>query len=293
MQYEGIDHVALAAPASAAEQFEKLGLNVSPPYRLGGTGIERRLILTGPASQPFGIALDTVVDEAEAGKSPFGRLALQGPGARGPVYALVLRVGDLQESLNQLSRAGLTATPQEVTVHGGTRLCDLAVLPDRPEAYAPLALVQYARPMADWHAECAQAGMLNHSLDLKRLDHLATTAPEHEAAARFWREVLGIPQSGELTGGSGNLIRQFRIGDAIVELIGAATPASPARTRPPGLSSMTAFEVPDLEASVTVARGAGFTISDPAVGALPGTHVSRIPAEELGGLGLQLLQYVG
>jgi hypothetical protein len=55
---------------------------------------------------------------------------------------------------------------------------------------------------------------------------------------------------------------------------------------------MTAFEVPDLDAAVRVARAAGFTISDPARGPLPGTNVSRIPAEELAGLGLQLLQYV-
>jgi catechol 2,3-dioxygenase-like lactoylglutathione lyase family enzyme len=292
MQYEGIDHVAMIAAPDAAQEFEKLGFQLSPPYRLAGTGIERRLILTGSQSQPFGIALDVVVDEIEAERSAIGRLAQRAPGARGPVYALALRVGDLPAALADLAEKGLDAKSEEVAVHGATKLYDVAVLPAREEAYAPLLLVQYERPAGEWFAACEAAGMLSHALSLKRLDHLAATTPKEEEARDYWQNVLGVPQSGELVGSSGNFIRQFTIGDAIVELIGAAGPSSPARSRPPGLSSMTAFEVPDLEAAVQVARSAGFTISDPAVGPLPGTHVSRIPAEELGGLGLQLLQYV-
>jgi len=292
MQYEGIDHIALIAAPGAAQEFDKLGFRLSPPYHLAGTGIERQLILTGTQTQPFGIALDVVVDEAEAGKSALGRLAQRAPGARGPVYAVALRIADMPAALKELSGKGLVAKTEEVFVHERTKLWDLAVLPEREEAYAQLLLVQYARPAGEWFADCEQAGMLRHSLDLRRLDHLAATTPREDAAKAFWQDVLGIPQSGELVGSSGNFIRQFKLGDAIVELIGAATANSPVRSRPPGLSSMTAFEVPDLDMAVCVARAAGFTISDPAVGPLPGTHVSRIPAEELGGLGLQLLQYV-
>lgn len=292
MQYEGIDHVAMIAAPDAAGEFEKLGFRVSPPYRLTGAGIERRLILTGTRAQPFGITLDVVVDEDEAEKSALGRLALRAPGARGPVYALALRVGDLQAALKELAAKGLQTKSEEISIHDGMKLCDVAVLPPREEAYAQVLLVQFARPVGDLYADMLQAGMLAHALELKRLDHLAATAPEEDAAKAFWEGVLGIAQHGELIGSSGNHIRQFKVGDAIVELIGAAGPSSPARSRPPGLSSMTAFEVPNLEAAVSVARAAGFTISDPAVGPLPGTHVSRIPAEELGGLGLQLLQYV-
>jgi catechol 2,3-dioxygenase-like lactoylglutathione lyase family enzyme len=288
MSYEGIDHIAMIAAPDAAEEFERLGFLLSPSYRLGGTGIERRSILTGTRAQPFGISLDVVIDEAEAAHSPLGHLALHAPGPRGPVYALALRVSDLGQSLQSLEQKGVHAKTEGVTVHGGSKLFDLAVLPDREEAYAPIVLVQYALPASEWFTD----SMLDHALSLKRLDHLAATTPRQDEAKRYWENVLGIPQTGELTGGSGNFIRQFQIGTAIVELIGAATPSSPARTRPPGMSSMTAFEVPDLDAAVRVARAAGFTISDPAKGPLPGTNVSRIPAEELAGLGLQLLQYV-
>jgi hypothetical protein len=56
--------------------------------------------------------------------------------------------------------------------------------------------------------------------------------------------------------------------------------------------SLASWEVPDLEAAVRQAREAGFTVSDPVIGALPGTRIAMIPPQELGGMTMQLLQYV-
>jgi hypothetical protein len=54
---------------------------------------------------------------------------------------------------------------------------------------------------------------------------------------------------------------------------------------------MAAWEVDDLPAAVALARKAGFTVPDPATGVLPGTCTATIPAAELGGVAMQLLQY--
>ena len=134
-------------------------------------------------------------------------------------------------------------------------------------------------------------GGRSHALPLKRLDHLAAVAPDLERSCRFWEEVLGVPTVGEVVSPT-TVVRQLRIGDAIFELLGPASPDSPIRQRPPGLSSSCSFEVADLEAAVAHARAAGFDVPDPRIGTLPGTIVSTIPAAEMSGLNVQLLQYV-
>jgi catechol 2,3-dioxygenase-like lactoylglutathione lyase family enzyme len=129
-----------------------------------------------------------------------------------------------------------------------------------------------------------------HTFALKRLDHLAAVAHDLDAQCRFWEDVLGVPATGEVRTPT-MIIRQLRIGDAIFELLGPAGPDSPLHQRPAGLVNMAAWEVADLPPAVAQARAAGFTVPDPAVGVLPGTHTATIPAAELGGVAMQLLQY--
>jgi catechol 2,3-dioxygenase-like lactoylglutathione lyase family enzyme len=130
-----------------------------------------------------------------------------------------------------------------------------------------------------------------HTFPLRRLDHLAAVAHDLDKQCRFWDDVLGVPVFGEVRTPT-MIIRQLKIGDAIFELLGPAGPDSPLHKRPAGLVSMAAWEVDDLPAAVAQARAAGFTVPDPAVGVLPGTHTATIPATELGGVAMQLLQYV-
>ena len=292
MEYVGLDHVILpaASPAGLAP-FERLGLRLTPPLPLANIGIERRNIATGGRTNMFIISLDSVVDQSKASPSVLGSLTRRaGAGATG-ICALALRVPSVPEAVNELAGRGIETTAEAVLGADGARLGSVAVLPGRQEASATLLLVDSVVAPAEWHDELEREGMLAHSLKLKRLDHLAAAAPNLEETTRFWVDVLGIPVWGEIVTAT-TVIRQMKIGDAILELLGPAGPDSPLRSRPPGLSSMTAFEVPELEAAVATARAAGFTISDPATGTLPGTRVARIPAGELSGLGLQLLQYV-
>jgi len=87
------------------------------------------------------------------------------------------------------------------------------------------------------------------------------------------------------------VIRQLRIGDAVLELLGPGSPDSPIWKRAPGLVSMVSWEVADLEAAVQHARAAGFTVPDPAAGLLPGTRITTVPGAELAGVNMQLLEY--
>jgi len=102
---------------------------------------------------------------------------------------------------------------------------------------------------------------------------------------------LGVPTFGEVRG-RGLIIHQMKAGDGILELLGPETPDSPLASRPRGLMSMTAFEVADLDAAVEAARAAGFTLPDASPGVLPGTRTSTISPDQLGGLAMQLLEYV-
>ena len=136
-----------------------------------------------------------------------------------------------------------------------------------------------------------QGGLLGHALPLIRLDHLATVTHELDQKARFWADVLGVPVAGEVATPA-MLIRQLKVGDAVLELLGPTSAESPIWKRTPGLVSMASWQVQDLDSAVAHARAAGFTVTDPAVGVLPGTRIATVQGGELAGVNLQMLQYV-
>jgi catechol 2,3-dioxygenase-like lactoylglutathione lyase family enzyme len=263
MEYDAIHSAYLACPdpAAACGPYERLGLLVS-------ADAGDRLLEVGPASQRF--ALQFLGDPEAA---PF-RAAL--PGGSG-LAAISLRTRDAAAVTARLLQHG----QQKPAPFRGLDLTAVW-LGLRAEAGTDLVLVQ---------AGAANAAAPDHDFPLLRLDHLAAFAPDLDAKTRFWTDVLGVPVAGEVVTPT-LVIRQLRIGGAVLELLGAASPDSPILQRPPGLLSMASWEVDDLDAAVRQARAAGFTASDPAAGPLPGTRVSTIPAAELAGVNMQLLQYV-
>jgi catechol 2,3-dioxygenase-like lactoylglutathione lyase family enzyme len=276
MLYEGIDHVALACGSAdaAAVPFERLGLKVSPPVNYAGSGATFRFVAAGGPQNLFWILLTgTAVTE------------------RTPAYRLGLRVPSIDASLRELARVGIQAESRASFGPDDAKLGDFAELPASAAACAKLTLVEYVHAQRDRYTELEREGLLAHSLTLKRLDHVATVAPELEATTRYWNDALGVPTWGEVVTPT-TVIRQMRVGDAIVELLGPAGPESPLRSRRPGLTGTVAFEVADLDAAASIGRAAGFSVSDPAAGSLPGTRVARFAADELSGLNLQLLEYV-
>jgi len=167
----------------------------------------------------------------------------------------------------------------------------LAWLPLHDQAGTDLVLVQHACFARESHATALRHGLLGHAFPLRRLDHLAAVTLDLEAKTRFWADVLSVLVVGEVKTPT-MVIHQLRIGDAVLELLGPASPDRPLGQRPPGLVGMASWEVPDLDEAVARARAAGFTVPDPAAGVLPDTRVATIPGTELAGVNLQLLQYV-
>ncbi len=261
-----IDTLFVAVPDLDACRFcERLGLRLSP-----APAGQRSLHVGGPDNLVAALFL------AAAPGSPLAEPLRQALAAGRGLFAVGLRVADLDAALARLASKGVLAT----TFRDGE--ADMVWLPLHEQAGTDLVLLQH-KPQA--------AGLPAHSFPLKRLDHLAVVTHDLEVKTRFWSDELGIPVAGEVTTPA-MVIRQLRIGDAVFELLGPASPDSPIWKRPPGLVGMASWEVDDLDGAVRQAREAGFTVPDPAEGVLPGTRIATIQGSELAGINMQLLQYV-
>jgi len=284
--YEGIDRAILPVSdmAAACAPFERLGLIVSPERQPKGRGIRVRAVPIGGPDNLFEVHLVSSSDEGGPGWDAFASVADRG------LSTIVLRVSDLEATLAALAKHGIEPVETQTVLNAdGSKRSELAVLPEMPDAGVRLRLIQHHQSGEEIFAE--HTGGRQHATPLKRLDHLAAVAPDLERSCRFWDEVLGIPTAGEVISPT-VVVRQLRIGDAMFELLGPAAPDSPIRQRPPGLNSMFSVEVPNLDATVAHVEAAGFTVADRRIGTLPGTIVATIPAVQMSGVNVQLLQYV-
>jgi hypothetical protein len=154
-----------------------------------------------------------------------------------------------------------------------------------------VALLEYPETWEARYERSVGAGRFGHTFPLKRLDHLAAVSKAVDEDTALW-EGLGAKLVGEIKAPA-MIIRQLKIGDAIFELLAADGPDSPMASRPAVLASMGAWEVEGkLDDAVALARERGFTVSDAEVGVIPGTRRATIAGAELGGVGMQLIEYV-
>lgn len=285
MLFDAIDQVTVTVPdlTAAAAAFRRLGLTVSPERSDAGHGLPDAGFAIGGERNRFLLRLLSV-------ESRDGALADSDQrGAVGPTLAL--RTSDIGAAVSELRRRGAPYSDPEPVMAGDRKVADRAEAPRSDVVGVQPALVQHSESGNMPYGRVREAGLTPHALPLKRLDHLAAVALDLAAQSAYWSDVLGVPLFGEIRTPV-MIIRQFKIGDAILELLGPATPESPIAQRPPGLVSMIACEVDNLPAAVEMARAAGFSPSEPGPGALPGTRTATIPPAELSGLALQLLQYV-
>lgn len=290
MQLLGIDHV-IAATADlevAAARWEALGLRLTPAMRHDGSSTENRVFFVGGLASEFYVELLAVHDRALARRE--GRADLVAAVDRGGPYRLMLEVASADEAARELVGHGISVSSREVRRDDGS-LIGTVVEPraDTP-AGCPFALIEYEGGGEQRRVRHHGAGLFEHDLPLRRLDHLAVIAGDVEGPCWFWHDVLGVDVSGQVSG-RGLDIRQLRIGDATLELIGPSGPDSPVVQRPPGLAPVAAFEVSALDDVVEQARQRGFELPDGAPGVLPNSRVSTISADQLGGLALQLIEF--
>lgn len=289
---ERIDHVVVpvADLEGASAAYERLGLNLTSPTRHNGLGTENRVFFVGAsAKQSFYLELLGIRDRGEAlaaGRRHYVERLDRGGG----IARVMLAVGSIASEVDRLQQRGVRTAIEQVWT-GERHICDVAPLEGIVEMAVTAGLVEYVESDRQAYERRRAAGRFEHGFPLKRVDHLAAVAPDIEGSCRFWSETLGVPVHGEVRG-RGMVIRQLKMGDAILELLGPETPDSPLASRPAGFASMVAWEVDDLDGVVALARERGFTPSDPAPGILPGTRVATIPAAELAGVGMQLLEYV-
>lgn len=291
MLITSIDHVILpvADLDAAAAPFERLGLTLTPRMKHGGAPTENRALFVGNGSTEFYIELLGVHDRDLAARTGRHDILAAIDSGRG-LMRLMLTVADAPAAQVRIEAAGLDSAAREVFRDDGSLICEVVTPEDPGDADCSFALIAYAEDAVARRARHASAGLFRHELPLKRLDHLAIIAPQLEATTALWTEVLGVPVFGEVAG-RGMLIRQMKIGDAIVELIGPDSPDSPIAARPAGLISMAAFEVADLDGAVALARERGFTLPDAAPGVLPRSRVSTISGDQLAGMALQLIAF--
>ena len=260
MPYEAIDHLSQVPsnPEQTAGALAKIGWNtVACPE---GTAVS----FGGPANL-FQI-WNRSAEKASDGAIEIG-----------------IRVTGLAALTEQLRGRGLASQTATWRDESGNAIAEVAHLDTLATAGVGLRLVEWHIPTQD------RIGVANASV--KRMDHLALITHDLEAKSAIWENVLGIPRFGEITTAA-LVIRQYKIGDAIVELLGPANAESMLWQRAPGPAPMFSVEVADLDQLVAFAQSVGFTAPAAAIGALPGTRTSTIPLGETGGLNWQLLDYV-
>jgi catechol 2,3-dioxygenase-like lactoylglutathione lyase family enzyme len=278
MQFTAIDRVLLpvAELSTASAPFARLGLDMGACVPHPTYDAHAVVWSVGAGANRFTVELISPDEGPREGTTLADELRRAVDAKRG-LFAVVLRVPDLAPVQRDLAAAGLLRSSEEV---GGG---EMYWLPVEGQAGFNLAVTHAPGLCA------AEPG--KNAFPLKRLDHLAAVAPDLDEKTRFWTDVLGVPLAGEVKTPTMR-VRQFRVGDAVLELLAPASADSPLHQRPRGPVSLASVEVPDLAAAVGQARAAGFTVTDPAPGPLPGTHIATIPPAELSGLALQMLQYV-
>lgn len=94
--------------------------------------------------------------------------------------------------------------------------------------------------------------------------HVGIAVPDIEGAARFYREVLGVPVHGPETA-DGARILHLDFGGSAVELLEPVVADSPIARflarRGPGIHHI-CYRVDDLDAALTAARLSGYTLID-------------------------------
>lgn len=295
MRVNWIDHIVIpvASLDAAAAPYGKLGLHLTDRTRHERLGTENRAMFAGSGANDFYLEFLAIPDRQAALAAAPERTAIYlaaldaGKGAA----RLMLGTADIAALAAALGRGGAPLPLESVAREGGAKIADVVALESVGDLATQAGAIQYTEARESQHVRRAAAGYFAHHFPLKRLDHLAVVAPNIEATTAAWTDTLGVPVHGEVRG-RGMIIRQMKIGDAIVELLGPESPESPLASRPAGLSSMAAWEVEGLDDAVALARDRGFSPSDPTPGVLPGTRVSTIPGAELAGVGMQLLEYV-
>jgi methylmalonyl-CoA/ethylmalonyl-CoA epimerase len=129
--------------------------------------------------------------------------------------------------------------------------------------------------------------------DRPRIAHVGVAVSDLDSALAFYRDVLGlVPHARETADGADIVSLPF--GDAAVELLTSADPASPIgkflTRRGPGIHHI-CYRVPDLDAALAACRTAGYRLVDetPRIGA-GGGRIAFVHPRATAGILLELTE---
>lgn len=290
---ERIDHIVAVVPdlSAAASSYERLGLVLTPETHHEETGVSNRACFVGESAGSYSylelLSIDNEARAAATGRQHYIDAARAGGG----VVSIAFGVADAAAAASQFTARGYPAEPRIIHREDGSVVCEVAAIDTRGALPYHVSVISYPESWQQRFERSRAAGRFAHRFPLHRLDHLAAMVPDLEAATSFWTGVLDVPVHGEIRTPQ-LIIRQMKVGDAIFELLGPATPESPLANRPPGIASMCAWEVLALDEAASLARERGFAVSEPEPGVIPGTRRATIAGPELGNVAMQLLEYV-
>lgn len=295
MPVNWIDHIVIpvASLDEAAEPYARLGFRLTAPTQHAGTGTINRALFAGSGDNDFYLEFLEIPDrEAALAAAPARmRVYLDALDSGRGAARLMFGTTDITGLAGAIAQGGQPADIETVAREGGAPIARVLTFDGVSDLAISAGAIEYTEDRRRQHMRREEAGYFAHAFPLKRLDHLAVMAPALEATTAAWRDIIGVPVHGVVSGRN-MVIHQMKVGDAIMELLGPDSPESPLASRPAGLGSMAAWEVDSLDAAVAMAQERGFHPSEPATGVLPGTRVATIPAAELSGVGMQLLEYV-
>ena len=115
-------------------------------------------------------------------------------------------------------------------------------------------------------------------MSVKKINHIGVAVESIAEAARFYKDVLGLPLEGEETVASQKVRVAFlTVGDTRIELLEATAEDSPVKKfidgKGPGVHHL-AFDVDDIEAELARLKSAGVRLIDETP--RPGAHGTRI-----------------
>ena len=128
-----------------------------------------------------------------------------------------------------------------------------------------------------------------------KLNHLAIVVADMEAALRFWRENLGLQQTGEIASVPAEAvdIAFLTLGDAHIELVQPTTDDSGIAKflakRGPGLHHV-CLEVADLDAKLEALRAAGCELINDVPREREGRRYAFVHPKSAGGVLLELYE---
>jgi hypothetical protein len=140
--------------------------------------------------------------------------------------------------------------------------------PDDPDGDAATSVDGMPTTLAAWPDDDLGPG--DHPNGVRQLDHLVVTTPDLDRTTAALAS-LGIEPRRDRDAGSSRRQRFFRLGEALLELVGPAEPAGDGPARLWGL----AFTVTDFDATVRTLAG---RIGEPKDAVQPGRRIATLHA---------------